>query len=96
MDWLHEESNANNLIQERAMDTQYTKNVLFGLMIGGLAGAAAILLFAAQSATLAHAKIRRQGIRWLDRAAGIANHSPMQGSNAAGMRTPGNMTVHIG
>jgi hypothetical protein len=84
-----------NLFKERAMDNQYTKNALFGLMIGGMAGAAAILLFAAQSAKLARAKIRRQGIQWLDRAAGIARQSSAQSRTVAGGRTPGNMTVHI-
>ena len=78
------------------MDNQYTKNVLLGLMIGGMAGATAILLFAAQSAKLARANIRRQGIRWLERAAGNAEHSPAQNRIAAGARTNGNMTVHIG
>ena len=51
-------------------------NVFIGVMIGGLAGAATILLFAAQSANQARAKIRRQGIQWLDRAAEIAKQSP--------------------
>jgi gas vesicle protein len=77
------------------MENQYTRNILLGLMIGGMAGATAILLFAAQSAKLARANIRRQGNRWLERAAGNAKHFPMQDRNAAGGRTAGNMTVHV-
>ena len=77
------------------METQYTKNVLFGLMIGGMAGVAAILVFAAQSARLARAKIRRQDFQWRDRTAGTADASPARGRNAAGGRTAGNMTVHV-
>ncbi len=77
------------------MDNQYTKNVLFGLMIGGMAGAATIVLFAVQSAKLARAKIRRQGTQWIDRAAGITKYSPAQGQDAVRGRTAGNMTVHV-
>ncbi len=77
------------------METHYTKNVLFGLMIGGMAGVAAILVFAAQSARLARAKIRRQNFQWRDRTAGMADASPASGRNAAGGRTAGNMTVHV-
>ena len=77
------------------METQYTKNILFGLMIGGMAGVATILLFAAQSAKLARAKIRRQDFQWRDRTAGMAGPSPVRGRNAAGGRTAGNMTVHV-
>jgi gas vesicle protein len=79
-----------SLFKERAMENQYAKNVFLGVMIGGLAGLATIFLFAAQSAKLARAKIRRQSIRWIGRAAGIANHSIVRGR-----RTAGNMTVHI-
>ncbi|MBN2086255.1 MAG: hypothetical protein JW748_13630 [Anaerolineales bacterium] len=74
---------------------QNTKKVFIGVLIGGLAGAATILLVAAQSAVQARAKIRRQGIRWRDRAAGIAEHAPAPVRHAAGGRTAGNMTVHL-
>jgi gas vesicle protein len=77
------------------METQYTKNVLFGLMIGGMAGVAALLLFAAQSAKLARAKIRREDFQWRDRTAGTAKPYPARDRNAAGGRTAGNMTVHV-
>lgn len=72
------------------MDSQFTKNVFLGVMIGGLAGLATVFLFAAQSAKLARAKIRRQGAQWMNRAAGIAGHSPVRGG-----RTAGNMTVQV-
>ena len=78
-----------------AMDSQYTKNIFLGVMIGGLAGVATVFLFAAQSAKLARAKIRRQGAQWMDRAAGGAGHSPVRGGSAAGGRTAGNMTVQV-
>ena len=77
------------------MDNPNTKNILFGLVIGGMAGAATLLLFAVQSAKLARAKIRRQDFQWIDRTAGTANPDPARGRNAAGGRTAGNMTVHV-
>jgi hypothetical protein len=76
-------------------DSRNGKGIFFGALIGGLAGAAALLLFAVQSENQARASIRRQGIDWLDRAAGIAQPSPVRGRNAAGGRTAGNMTVHV-
>lgn len=43
------------------------KNILIGLVVGGLAGAAAMLLFAPQSGIRTRAHIRRKGIQWRDR-----------------------------
>jgi len=73
---------------------QNTKNVFLGVMIGGLAGAATILLVAAQSVIRTRATIPL-GIPWPGRAAGITKQSPAPAGNAAGGRTAGNMTVHI-
>jgi gas vesicle protein len=77
------------------MENQYTRNVLLGLIIGGMAGGAMILLVAAQSAKLARAKIRQQGSHWIDRAAGITKLSPAQVRYGIRARTSGKMTVHL-
>jgi len=44
--------------QEHAYDINNTKNVLVGLLIGGLAGAAAMLLFAPQSGKQTRSQIQ--------------------------------------
>src|ERR1035437_6319441 len=48
-----------NNIEEYAYDMNNTKNVLIGLLIGGLAGAAAMLLFAPQSGKRTRAQIHQ-------------------------------------
>jgi hypothetical protein len=80
--------------QDSGVYMQNTKNVFLGVLIGGLAGAATILLVAAQSIIRTRATIP-PGIHWPDRAAGVAKYSPAPAGNAAGGRTAGNMTVHI-
>jgi gas vesicle protein len=52
-----------------------TKNVFIGLLIGGLAGAATILLFAPQSGKQMRAKIQSKSIQWRDRATGLVKNT---------------------
>ena len=47
-----------NNIEEHAYDTNNTKNVLIGLLIGSLAGAATMLLFAPQSGKQTRSRIQ--------------------------------------
>ncbi|MBN1438692.1 MAG: hypothetical protein JW929_04705 [Anaerolineales bacterium] len=77
------------------MGNQNTRNVLFGLMIGGMAGVATILLFAAKTVKLVRAKIRRHDFHWRDRTDGMAKQSSAQSNTVTGARTAGNMTVHV-
>jgi gas vesicle protein len=56
-----------NNIEEHAYDINNTKNVLMGLLIGGLAGAAAMLLFAPQSGKRTRAQIQNKTIQLRDR-----------------------------
>ncbi len=55
-----------NHIREFANATEKTKKVLLGLLIGGLAGAATMLLFAPQSGKQTRAKIQQKSIQWRD------------------------------
>lgn len=56
-------------IEERADNTKNTMNVLLGLLIGGLTGATAMLLFAPQSGKQLRTQIREESIQLRDRAA---------------------------
>jgi gas vesicle protein len=56
-----------NNIEEHAYDMNNTKNVLIGLLIGGLAGAAAMLLFTPQSGKRTRAQIQTRSIQLRDR-----------------------------
>ena len=56
-----------NNIEEHAYNINNTKNVLMGLLIGGLAGAAAMLLFAPQSGKRTRAQIQNKTIQLRDR-----------------------------
>jgi len=51
------------------------KNVFFGVVIGGLAGAAAIMLFAYQSRKQTRANIQRNSIQWRDRTTGLVKNT---------------------
>ncbi len=57
-----------NNIKEHAYNTKNTKTVLLGLLIGGLTGAAAMLLFAPQSGKRLRTQIRQESIQLRDRA----------------------------
>lgn len=54
-------------IEKRVYDISYARNIFIGMLIGGLAGAAAMLLLAPQSGKQTRAQIQRQGILLLDR-----------------------------
>jgi gas vesicle protein len=56
-----------NTIQKTAWDKKRKKSVFIGLLIGGLAGAAAILLLASQSGKQTRAKIQQKSNQWRDR-----------------------------
>lgn len=55
-----------NNAEEHANDTSSTKSILIGLLIGGLTGAAAMLLLAPQSGKQTRAQIRLKSIQLLD------------------------------
>lgn len=55
-----------NNIEENTHVINTTKNVLIGLLIGGLAGAAAMLLFAPQSGKQTRSQIRQKSIELRD------------------------------
>ncbi len=80
---------------ENPVTYQHMKKILIGALIGGLVGAGAILVLAAQSAKQAQAGIRRRGSRWLERATLAGGGFPARGRVTAGGRTAGNMTVHV-
>ena len=56
-----------NNIEEYAYSLSNTKYVLIGLLIGGLAGAAAMLLFAPQTGKRTRAQIQTKSIQLRDR-----------------------------
>ena len=57
-----------NHIEESRYDTNNIKSVLLGLLIGGLIGAAAMLLYAPQSGKRTRTRIRQENIQLRDRA----------------------------
>jgi gas vesicle protein len=67
-----------NNIEEHTYDMNSTKNVLIGLLIGGLAGAATMLLFAPQSGKRTRAQIQLKSTQLRDRTAGIVKNALAQ------------------
>ena len=57
-----------NYIEESTNDANNLKSVLLGLLIGGLTGATAMLLFAPQSGKRLRTQIRQESIQLRDRA----------------------------
>jgi hypothetical protein len=70
-------------------DSRRVKNVFFGVVIGGLAGAATLLLLAAQPGKHTSVKIRQTSMRWLERSAGNGNFYGVQKGSESGGRTSG-------
>jgi gas vesicle protein len=64
-----------NHIRESANATEKIKKVLLGLLIGGLAGAATMLLFAPQSGKKTRAEIQMKSIQWRDRTTGFVKNT---------------------
>jgi gas vesicle protein len=62
-------------IKEQDIDGRNYKNALFGLLIGGLAGATAMLLFAPHSGKKTRAQIQLKGIQVRDRTSGILDNA---------------------
>jgi gas vesicle protein len=60
------EMHMENNIVEHMHDMRNTKNVLIGLLIGGLAGAVAMLLFAPQSGKRTRTQIQQKSIQLRD------------------------------
>ena len=65
-------------IEERGYDIRYARNVVIGVLIGGLAGAAAMLLFVPQSGKQTRAKIQQEGILLFDRTTGFGKKALAQ------------------
>jgi len=65
-------------IEEQDFDGRNTKNVLFGLLIGSLAGAAAMLLFAPQAGRKTRALLQKKGIQWRDRTSDMVDSALAQ------------------
>lgn len=55
-----------DMIKGQTYDTHHTRNMLAGLLIGGLVGAAAMLLLAPQSGEQTRAQIREKSIQLRD------------------------------
>jgi gas vesicle protein len=53
--------------EKHGFDLSYARNVVIGAVIGGMAGAVAMLLLAPQSGKQTRAQIQKQGILLLDR-----------------------------
>jgi gas vesicle protein len=90
-----------NNIEEYAYDTNNTKSVLIGLLIGGLVGAAAMLLFAPQSGKRTRAQIQQKSIQLRDRTTGIVKNALAQvrfntHEITAGVREKAGQLKHLG
>jgi gas vesicle protein len=64
--------------EEHANDTSSTKSILIGLLVGGLAGAGAMLILAPQSGKRTRAQIRQKSIELRDRTTDALNSAQSQ------------------
>ncbi|HET7010309.1 MAG TPA: YtxH domain-containing protein [Anaerolineales bacterium] len=76
-------------IEKREYNLNGTKNVLIGLVIGSLAGAATMLLFAPQSGMQTRAQIRRKSIQLRDRTTSSVKNALEQARHNADEVTAG-------
>jgi len=67
-----------NNIGEHASEIKKIKNVFIGVLIGGLAGAATMLLLAPQSGKQTRDKIQLKSIQWRDRTTGLVKSALAQ------------------
>jgi gas vesicle protein len=65
-------------IEEQDYDGRHTKNVVLGLLIGSLAGAAAMLLFAPHSGEKTRSQIQQKGIQLRDRTSDMVDSALAQ------------------
>jgi gas vesicle protein len=65
-------------IEEQEFNGRKTKNVLFGLLIGSLAGAVSMLLFAPQAGKKTRARIKQTSIQLRDRTSGMVDNALAQ------------------
>lgn len=65
-------------IEEQDFDGRNTKNVLFGLLIGSLAGAAAMVLFAPQAGRKTRAQIRLKSSQLRDQTNSMVDNALAQ------------------
>ncbi|MGB7536999.1 MAG: hypothetical protein WBM17_00525 [Anaerolineales bacterium] len=70
-------------------DSRRMKTVVFGVVIGGLAGAATLLLLAAQPGKQATVKIRQTSMQWLERSAGNGKVDGARAGSESGGGTSG-------
>ena len=71
-------SNHSDHNEERGYDVRYARNLVIGVLIGGLAGAAAMLLLAPQSGKKTRDQIQREGILLFDRTTGFGKQALAQ------------------
>lgn len=88
-------------IEEHGNGTSTTRSVLIGLLVGGLTGAAAMLLLAPQSGQQTRNQIREKGIQLRDQTTAGVKHVLEQArietdGMAAGVREKAGELKHLG
>ena len=71
------------------------KRAFIGVLIGGFAGAAAILIIATRLVNKTRAGIQMKSLPWMDRPAGITPSPATRVPSRMIGRTAGNMTIRI-